>query len=289
MIGPRRGFTLLELMVAIMIFSLVITAIYFTLTAGVESFHQGERSMEMYQGARIGLNRFGKDLRRAVSPRSPWSNLAEDERRGRTDPMLDPSHYADDEYLGPEPKENDIRFTGDSKQVSFVVQKVTPGAEPAFDLLEIQYSVDPEKELLLCRTTDSVLLKRMMDWRAFHTFNETEFRLSHAGRSTFEERQEEIAGNIADLELEYFDGKEWRDWWDSNEIIVKESYEDTWRDSGQEEQVLQDEEPERLGLPFAVRVALTLSNRQQVELITEIPAKDADRLYRERDLRPGGR
>jgi len=279
----RQGFTLLELLVAILIFTLVIGTIYFTLTAGIQSFHRGEESMEIYQSVRVGLAHMGKDLRKAVSPESPWSNLAEDERRGRNDPMDDPLNYDGDEYLGPEPKENDIIFVGDSRQVKFVVQEVVPGGDPIFDLREIQYSVDGEEQLLIRVTTNSILQKRMMEWRSLHSENETEYRLNYANNVSFEEITEEIARNIADLELEYFDGKEWRDTWDSNQYVDEEAYydyADDWGGSDQEQGDWQDEEePERLGLPDAVRVSLQLSNREYVQLVTEIPSKDVDRLY----------
>ena len=113
----QTGFTLLELLVAIMIFTMVMATLYMVLEAGVGSFDRGQESMEIYQGARIGVARMGKDLRKAISPESPWSNqeyVKDDNQAQRFDEFGDP--------IESEEEENDIIFQGDETSVTFVVE-----------------------------------------------------------------------------------------------------------------------------------------------------------------------
>ena len=264
----RRGFTLLELMTAVLIFALVIGTVYFTLRAGVESFHRGEESMEIYQSVRIGLARVGKDVRRAVSPQSPWSNQAQEEE------LVAP--VADDFDLEQE-EVNDILFVGDERQMSFVVYDLVPAAELKFDLREIRYSVDTEEHLLIREAVKSIVQGRMLDWRARRTENETTFRIDYGGADEIEDQSDEIARDVKDWQLSYYDGEEWRDNWDSNEIVEGEEYYD-YEERQERADDLLDEEPERLGLPDAVRIVLELTNNDTVMLITEVPGKDVDRL-----------
>lgn len=289
----REGFTLLELLVAIFIFTMIVGTIYYTLVAGIEAFQKGEKSMEQYQSIRIGLARMAKELRQAVSPESPWSNLAEDERRGRFEPVrrreieeLERQGRYDEEEI----KENDIKFVGDSRQVTFVVSEVVPGGDPVFDLREVRYSVDSEEKMLIREIVGSIVEKRMWDWRSLRSENETEFRIQHSAEMEFEPIREEVTPNVADMELRYFDGFEWREQWDSNQIVEEERYDYDY-DYAPEEQTNEDwldEEPERLGLPHAVEVILTMENGQAVRTVTEVPAKDVDRMHDEEQLRISG-
>jgi prepilin-type N-terminal cleavage/methylation domain-containing protein len=123
----RGGFTLLELMVGVLIFSLVIGSIYFTLRVGVESFHRGEESMRIYQSVRIGWSDWAGTCAPRCPPNRPGSNLAEDQRKLQNRRRFDLPEDT-------KPKESDIVFMGDSRQVTFVLQEVISGAEPRFDL-----------------------------------------------------------------------------------------------------------------------------------------------------------
>lgn len=268
----RRGFTLLELMVGVLIFSLVIGSIYFTLRVGVESFHRGEESMRIYQSVRIGLERLGRDLRSAVSPESPWSNLSEDQRKQRKRRDLDLLSER-------KPKESDIVFMGDSRQVTFVLQEVIPGAEPLFDLREVRYSVNEENEVLIRRVQKSLVTKRIMDWRARRfEENETGYRIDYGDSFRIEGEPEELIRDVKDVQFQYFDGSDWRDSWDSNELVGKHGEDYDYNDPA-----YLDEGGEliRIGLPHAVNVLLTLSNGDSVRLATDIPAKDVDEMANE--------
>ncbi len=271
----RRGFTLLELMVGVFIFSLVIGSIYFTLRVGVESFHRGEESMRIYQSVRIGLAQLGRDLRGAVSPESPWSNLAEDQRKMNNRRNLELPEDT-------QPKESDIVFMGDSRQVTFVLQEVIPGSEPLFDLREVRYSVNQEDELLIRQAQKSLVTKRMMDWRSRRfEENETGYRVDYGDSFQIEAEPEELIRDVKDVQFQYFDGEEWRDSWDSNELIGKYGGEYDYNDPAYLEE---GGELIRIGLPHAVNVLLTLSNGDSVRLTTDIPAKDVDEMANETEF-----
>jgi len=265
----RRGFTLLELVVAILIFVLVVGTIYFTLIAGFESFRRGEESMQIYQSVRIGLERVGKDVRRAVSPESPWSNLAEAAYRDAIDGGA-PSDIDLEHKL-----ENDIIFKGTKKQMTFVVQDEIPGGDPAFDLREIKYYVDPKKKILVREAVKSLMKKRMQDWKALRFKGEEKSRRRYGTEINFRDLKDKVADNIESMELHYFDGTKWRDKWDSNQIVREDRY--------YEELVDEGIEPEREGLPDAVRIRLELTNHDFVELDTEVPATEIARLYQENE------
>jgi prepilin-type N-terminal cleavage/methylation domain-containing protein len=276
----RRGFTLLELLLAITIFTMVIGTVYFTLRAGVDSFHHGRESMELYQNVRIGLNRVAKDVRRALSPESPWSNLAEKERQGIVEPV---NVNPDDPYYEEEKEENDIIFKGDSRQMTFVVPEFIRDGELPYDLREVRYSVNSEEKMLVRETTRSIIKERMVDWRAFRSENETDYRLSNQMEANFEAFTEEIVDRITDLELRYFNGEEWQDSWDSNDFVEDDSYYSDYADDSDLDGRLEDEEPERVGLPYAVEITFYLENGDTAMLVTEIPAKDVDRMVNEKD------
>lgn len=271
----RWGFTLLELMVGVFIFSLVIGSIYFTLRVGVESFHRGEESMRIYQSVRIGLEQLGRDLRGAVSPESPWSNLVEDQRKMNNRRNLELPEDT-------KPKESDIVFMGDSRQVTFVLQEVIPGSDPLFDLREVRYSVNQEDKILIRQAQKSLVTKRMMDWRSRRfEENETGYRVDYGDSFQIEAEPEELIRDVKDVQFQYFDGEEWRDSWDSNELIGKYGGEYDYNDPAYLEE---GGELIRIGLPHAVNVLLTLSNGDSVRLTTDIPAKDVDEMANETEF-----
>jgi prepilin-type N-terminal cleavage/methylation domain-containing protein len=284
MTSGRHGFTLLELMVGVFIFTLVIGSMYMTLQAGMESFQRGEESMETYQGVRIAALRIGKDVRRAVPPSSPWSNKAEEEddmpsviRQAERDP--------EDPRWQEEELENDIFFQGDSQQMTFILEESIPGAKYPFDLYEVTYTVDTEKEMLVRRINASLIQKRMFDWRAQRSENETEYRVMYSVLLDFEPKVEEIVQNVKDVEFSYYDGDEWQDYWDSNEYVDEEGAyeeEDRWdRYNEEADPYAAEEEPDKKGLPWAVRTVLTLTNGDDIRVITEVPAKKAEEFLNE--------
>ena len=58
-----RGFTLIELLVAVSIFSVVVLAIYSTFSVGITARERGEKASDLYQEARMILDRMATEMR----------------------------------------------------------------------------------------------------------------------------------------------------------------------------------------------------------------------------------
>lgn len=63
----NAGFTLVELMIASIIISIVITSVYFTYQSGLENLRRVNNRLELYQNALISLERISADMRGAFS------------------------------------------------------------------------------------------------------------------------------------------------------------------------------------------------------------------------------
>lgn len=62
-----RGFTLLELLIAVTIFSIVAIAIYSSFNVGIRTWRKAENSYKVRQEARHALNTIGRELRCAIN------------------------------------------------------------------------------------------------------------------------------------------------------------------------------------------------------------------------------
>ena len=62
----RRAFSLVELMIAIAIFSLLLAVVFVPLRAGLDAFHVGKAKSETQGAAQVTLDQIERDLRRAV-------------------------------------------------------------------------------------------------------------------------------------------------------------------------------------------------------------------------------
>lgn len=94
----RKGFTLLELLIGLAIFSLVATGIYSALSMGIRSWRRVEESTERTQELRAVMERISQDLRNAF-----------------------PSWGIKETLWGP--------FLGDSSEMTFPTMKLTQNPE----------------------------------------------------------------------------------------------------------------------------------------------------------------
>jgi hypothetical protein len=148
----------------------------------------------------------------------------------------------------------------------------------------VRYSVNQKDEILIRQAQKSLVTKRLMDWRARRfEENETGYRVDYGDSFQIEGDPEELIRDVKDVQLQYFDGADWRESWDSNELIGKYGGEYDYHDP---EYLEEGGELIRIGLPHAVNVLLTLSNGDSVRLTTDIPAKDVTRWRTKPRLRP---
>jgi prepilin-type N-terminal cleavage/methylation domain-containing protein len=64
----RKGFTLIELTVSLVIFSIIMLAVYKTFSSGIAAWDKAIRETETAQNGRAFLNTITRDLRETVSP-----------------------------------------------------------------------------------------------------------------------------------------------------------------------------------------------------------------------------
>ena len=64
---PARGFTLVELLVAMAILAMMLTLMFSMLSGSMAAWEGGSKRIEAAQTARVGLNLIANDLRRAIS------------------------------------------------------------------------------------------------------------------------------------------------------------------------------------------------------------------------------
>lgn len=277
-VNPRApgtsGFTLLELILALTIFVLVIGSLYASLSAGANALVAGKETMERYQTARAGLNFVLKDLRKSLAPAAlPFTEEEEEPLPGFEDDLF---------YREEEDNQLQITFTGDSKQVQFVVrQELETDEGPSLDIREVRYFLDDDKalvkeayrSLLIARLQDSLRRKREAQFPGDPRFEQWAPSPAEMGMLDRPIRQV-IVEDLFDIEFSYFDGEEWRDSWDSEEIIVNEYAleipEEFWT----------EEDTEKVGLPRLVRVNLSIQENITLMTTSDIPGSALNGLSR---------
>ena len=62
----KKGFTLLELLIAILIFAVIVSAVYSTLYSGIKVWNEGDAQTRFPESSQMALNRMTKDIRNAT-------------------------------------------------------------------------------------------------------------------------------------------------------------------------------------------------------------------------------
>ena len=73
---------------------------------------------------------------------------------------------------------------------------------------------------------------------------------------------------MKEIEFAYYNGLEWESSWDSEEVVINDFSQDI------EDEMLQEEDEEKVGLPQLVRVSMTLENGIVLEAATDIPGSE---------------
>ena len=182
----NRGFTLLELIVAMILFSIVMGAAYalFSSTQAVSS--DAGKISAVQQEARFVLNTLRRDLQGVVGV----------------------GMYADETQ---KPEETVYRFLGTNEgseeeprdEIQFLAlnRETLYSTTPASDLTLTRYYVINEEE-----TTEQQGLVRIKNTGLLSTSTVQEE----------EEEAEEIGPNVIHVSFRYFDGNDWQESWDSS-------------------------------------------------------------------------
>lgn len=215
--GSRRGapaFTLVEVLLAVFILTLVVTSVYFTLYSAMEAFHAGVKMKDQYQEVRAGLSNMLSDLRQSASANQYWKDYYQPETQLDEDgnPLPDDRERHEDR--------GKVKFVGDAGSVSFARKELVPQRERPYDLIEVKYSLDRERKSLQRTRSRSLLAEQMVIWRENYLslLLETDFR-DMLPDPQYDQHSEDILRNVTGLRFAYFDGEEWVDSWDSTEPL----------------------------------------------------------------------
>lgn len=262
----RAGFTLIELLIAGLISAMTISAIFLTLNAAIRAFHAGEMSMDLYQSARLGMERLAAEVRQAISPQSFWKRRLNPGQGAAVTTLA--SLLAERRPGDVDLEADTIVFKGSTSTVSFVQIEADLRLDPPYDLREYEFRVNEDGQLLKS-SSRSVLAEQMAAWRAMRFPDEEEAvfpTLLSEAQTGVELRESVLTERVLALRLKYYDGENWRDSWDSEEIITPQNV------NPEEIPYGPGERPVKLGLPVAVEIVMTFEGNHAFYTITEVPA-----------------
>ncbi|HPA45781.1 MAG TPA: prepilin-type N-terminal cleavage/methylation domain-containing protein [bacterium] len=309
-IRRRPAFTLVELMLAVLILAVVVGAIQGTMQMGFTAYRKGQQDMELYQSARIGLNRLIDEIRGALSPTAFWRPGAEIKETMTWEQAMELVRFGnavEEDEPGP------IQFIGSSDEVTFARKVYGGTSNRDFDLQEVRFSVDSSKNQLRMEIIQSLLEIKIASWYfayLFQTKLNAEILIDQAGQAHrirqisspnepamkqfigdagMDGRSLPIAYGIKEVEFRYSDGEQWTEDWDSTEYIriplIPMNRDDTYYENPEDDFMHQEK-----GLPSAMEIKLVLANGAKLEVQIDIPAGSLNHLGirdRQRDLARG--
>lgn len=270
----QGGFTLLEIIMAMTILTLVLGSVFSAVQVGVDTYERGRQSMELYQSARIGMRKTMEELQFALSQASFWQ--PSDQIRALPPETL----FA--MFGGMMIQENDpgkITFIGGRDQVKFVRKIYQMNKNPRFDLQECIIAADAGNELLYLEVARSLLEVKRASWFfqelfqtslngviSYQNGQATRFRKvggpdepplhQFIGNTGVIQERYVLAEGIRGVEFRYTDGEGWHDSWSSTDIITN------YRISAQSPNFdpNRDMQFNEKGPPRLVEITLELSN-----------------------------
>jgi len=183
----RRGFTLLELVVAMVIFSIVVSAAYALFDASRSVSTRAEFRSQLFQTARAALQAVEDDLRGAVQGSTPFDTGFIGTSSGSEKEPMDRL-----EFLSVN------RYTGASYDVNKITDKVWGS-----DLSKVYYWIEPD----LKKTPHGLVRERPVELTPV------------SGPVHRDEDISEVAQDVVHLHFRYFDGSEWLPTWDSTQTF----------------------------------------------------------------------
>ena len=290
-----RGFTLIEVLVAAVIFSLVVTALYTTYTTGLNSYERSQRNREMQQNARAVFDLVGRDLRsvywrvateyNVLSPQEEqkFKNLGFSDVNEEKDKEDKDDSFSNYEYL-----KYDLSFNGSLNSISFVRYQgsnVTYKRE-MMNLARVNYSIK-----------NGNLVRSIKDITSIESYN------YYTGEKKEEKNEEEevedknkvediVAKDIKEFSVKYLyfydDAWHWTESWNSETNQYRNPPEEDEEEDGNSlMQSLSGEDPLKEmkkkniipdGLPSCVEVNVVVQNRtnekmfRKYQTIIDIPS-----------------
>jgi len=181
---PRSGFTLLELLAALSIFLVVITASYALFDGGRRLAARGEYHARRFQAARQALRSIESDLKAVFSG-------------GSYDGGFIAAHGGTDEL--PLDTLEAVAYNNQPKMLTPATKTLTDPPPKEFDISRVSYSIDVDET-----TKETGLIRRRT-------------KLVPEVVTVVDPTKgiEEISADVVGLKFRFYDGSDWLDTWDS--------------------------------------------------------------------------
>jgi hypothetical protein len=286
------AFTLIELILAILILTLVVGAVHGTLRMGLTAYNLGQSEMELYQSARVGLNRASDQLRSALSPLSFWrpsDQIVMDMTWEQMQSLFENGEMVEEEEPGA------IQFLGTANDVTFARKVFGGSSDKYFDIQEVRLYADKDREELRLEVVRSLLDIKVASWYFAYRYKinlngqivldrsgtprrvrgvaspDEPYLEDFIGDVGVDGRFMAIASGIKAVEFGYYDGENWTTSWNSREII-EIPLRPLSRDRTDNYIPGLDFLRQERGLPVAVSVTFTLENGDKLGVRLDIPA-----------------
>ncbi|MBV8878889.1 MAG: prepilin-type N-terminal cleavage/methylation domain-containing protein [Planctomycetaceae bacterium] len=182
----RRGFTLLELVVAMVIFSIVISAAYSLFDASRSLTSRAEFRSQLFQSARAALQAVEDDLRGAVMLGTAFDTGFIGANGGTEKEPLDKLEFV-----------SVNRYTG----AAYDVNKTTDVVR-GIDVSKVYYWVEQDTK----RTPHGFVRERPLELTPVN------------GPVRRDESISEVSADVVFVNFRYFDGSDWLESWDSTQV-----------------------------------------------------------------------
>jgi len=273
-----KGFTLIEVLVAAVIFSLVMTALYTTYTTGLNSYERSQRNREMQQNARAIFDLISRDVRSIYWRNSTEYNVLspQEELKLTNLGFSDYDEKKDDDDSSPsyEYLTYDLSFNGTPNSLSFVryQSNIVTSQREIMNLARIEYSLK-----------DGTLLRSIKDTIKTQSYNY--YTGEKRGKNVDEDIEDQtqmgeiVAKGIKEINLKYLyfsDGSwHWTESWNSESNVYRNPVENEETEEkstieqlgGDPLQTMKSENIIPDGLPSCIEVTLVVQNRTNEKII----------------------
>lgn len=185
--GRRSAFTLVELLAALTIFLVVMSASYALFEGGRTLAARGELAARRDQAARSAWGALEEDLRTVFGRQSPFDAGFIGKQAGTPEKPLDTVEF--------------VSFSGRPALVTRTPDPTKPATEKEIDASRAAYSIDEDPA-----TEVSGLVRRR-----------TRLLTEVVTVKDPQEGLEEVVADVIALRLRYYDGSDWQDVWDSTQ------------------------------------------------------------------------
>ncbi len=296
--GADGGFTLLELILATIVLVLVMGSVYTMMNVGIYALKAGEKNLDLYQNARVGLARLQHELRNAISPESQWkpgNDFIEDEAVE----AMDYGMLVQEEDLG------EIVFRGSEAEVSFsrkmyarleaLERSESSTKETGLDIQECRFFFDEKRRQIRLEIVRHLTEVRRAEWHWAQQYHldlsgivaygdnlnersryrrvnpEFDFLLDElVGDVGWDGAQFAYVNDVKEFKLGYLGDEGWVSSWESR-TLIREAIPGRSLDDP-DFNISTDLIKRELGMPSAVSIALVMTNGERLVALTEIPS-----------------